>query len=384
MRRTLLSFAAFLLIFVAAPHSLRAQSGVRPKPTPSPTPSNQEGQDDEKVFVEEVRIPVFAYDEKGRFDPTLELEDVLVVEDGVPQQVRSVRRVPASVLLLLHAGGELNPAMRTKTTSDIASSVLSALGEGDSFAAMQFSGRTEVLQDWTTEKTAAARAIRSKMFPGKGSNLSLALARAAEYFQTQPVGNRHLVLITDGVDTAGPNEYQAAVKKLLAAQTTLHVISYTAVGRKELKKQSKYPKEVAGAAQSRADMATVGIDPTRPAGMRRDGINPPQVNGGIRFDPALRRQRKAYEDAMKKGESKLKSLTEETGGRILMAGATEEMITQGGDVAREINAQYVVTYSPKRALANSPPTEYRYIRVGARRVGLQLRARRGYVVGAMR
>ena len=381
MRRTLLSLAALLFIFTLAAVSPRAQSGVRPKQTPTP---DKDAQDEEKVFTEEVRIPVFAYDEKGRFDPSLELEDILVVEDDVPQQVKSVRRIPASILLLLHTGGELNPAMRSKTTGDIALGVLSSLREGDSFAALQFSGRTETVQEWTTEKLRAARAIKSKLLSGKGSNLSLALTRAAEYFATQPVGNRHLVLVTDGVDTASTNEYQAAVKKLLAAQTTLHVISYTGVGRKELKKQSKYPKEVAGAAQSRADMATVGIDPTRPPGMQGGGINPPQVNGGIRFDPALRRKRKAYEEAMKRGESRLKSLTEETGGRLLLSGATDEMIAQGSDVAREIDAQYVVTYAPKRPLANSPASEYRYIRVGARRVGLQLRARRGYVVGAMR
>ncbi|MCA1612805.1 MAG: hypothetical protein LC800_01375 [Acidobacteria bacterium] len=41
-----------------------------------------------------MRIPVFARDDYGRFDPSLETDDVLVLEDGVPQQVRSIRRVP--------------------------------------------------------------------------------------------------------------------------------------------------------------------------------------------------------------------------------------------------------------------------------------------------
>jgi hypothetical protein len=87
---------------------------------------------------------------------------------------------------------------------------------------------------------------------------------------------------------------------------------------------------------------------------------------------------------MKRGEGRLKTLAEETGGRILLAGTTEEMVEQGGEVAREIDAQYVVTYQPKRPLRTAPATEYRRIHVGARRVGLTLRARRGYVVGTMR
>ncbi|MGB8511148.1 MAG: VWA domain-containing protein [Pyrinomonadaceae bacterium] len=369
-----------LVVFCGAPS--RAQSGVRPKPTPTP---EQEGQEPEQVFTEEVRIPVFASDEKGRADVALEVDDVLVIEDSVPQQVKSVRRIPASVVLLLDTGGDLNPYMRTGTTREIASGVLWNLREGDEVAALQFNARTQVLQDWTTDKDKVARSLKSKLASGDGANLSRAITRAVELLSKQPIGNRHLVLVTDGVDTGGLNEYQEAVKKLIASEVTLHVISYSGISEKAMSKQETAPKEAVGAAQSRADMATVGIDPTRPPGMRSaGGINPPSINSGIRIDPALKRRRKAYEGAMRKGEGRLKSLTDETGGRILLPATTGEMVAQGKDVAREIGTQYVVTYKPKRPLANSSSAEYREIRVGARRLGLSLRARRGYVVGGMR
>ena len=35
-----------------------------------------------KVFTEEVRLPVAATDTYGHYDPTLEVDDVLVLEDG--------------------------------------------------------------------------------------------------------------------------------------------------------------------------------------------------------------------------------------------------------------------------------------------------------------
>ncbi|MGH9901228.1 MAG: hypothetical protein ACRD68_05240, partial [Pyrinomonadaceae bacterium] len=92
----------------------------------------------------------------------------------------------------------------------------------------------------------------------------------------------------------------------------------------------------------------------------------------------------AYERATRGGEQRLASFTEETGGRLWLPGSAEEMVAQGGEVAREIGAQYVVTYTPKRPLATAPASEYRRIRVSARRIGLQLRARRGYVVASMR
>lgn len=380
-RTSPLSALAFVFALFIAGASVRAQSGVRPKPSPTP----EDAQEEEKIYTEEVRIPVFAFDDKGRFDAQLEVADVLVNEDGTPQQVKSVRRLPANVVILLGTGGEVSPFMRTGVTRAIALNVVNTLREGDQIAALSFSGKTEVLQGWTQDKTQVARAMKSKLISGPGSNLSQAIMRAVELLREQPVGNRHLVLITDAVDTANSSEYAEATRRLIAAQTTLHVISYTEVGRLEMKKTRK-PKEAPGMAQSRADIATVGIDPTRPPGARvgGGGVNPSSVNSGIRLDPELRRRRKAYERDMKRGEGRLKTLADETGGRLLLAGTTEEMIEQGDEVAREIDAQYIVTYQPKRPLRAAPATEYRRIYVGARRLGLSLRARRGYVVGTMR
>ena len=55
------------------------------------------------------------------------------------------------------------------------------------------------------------------------------------------------------------------------------------------------------------------------------------------------------------------------------------MLKQSDEVAREIGAQYIVTYRPARALSESKPGEYRRIEIASRRVGLHLSARRGYV-----
>jgi VWFA-related protein len=380
LRRISLIFAsaAFAVALSAAP--LRAQSGVRPKPTPTP-------QDDEaeRIYTEEVRLPVFAYDEQGRPDIHLERDDVLIVEDDVPQEVKSVRRVPASVVLVLGTGWDLDPIVRANDTRDIALSVIAGLKEGDRLAVIQFNSRTDTLQAWTPERAAAARAVKSKLASGSGSDLSKAIKRATEMLAQTPVGNRHLVLVTDGIDTASSKDREDAVKRLIASQATLHVISYTAVAGEAVKQPWwKNPPEKPGATQSRADQATVGIDPTRPPGMRGPGINPISVNSGITFDPALRRRRKEAEREMMRGESRLKTLTEETGGRILLPETVEGMVTEGAAVARDIDSQYVVTYTPKRPLRRASATEYRKIHVGARRVGLTLRARRGYVVGSMR
>ena len=117
-------------------------------------------------------------------------------------------------------------------------------------------------------------------------------------------------------------------------------------------------------------------DPTMPPGQTRS----PTYGVTFRVDPAMKRQRKAYEAEVRKSEQLLTALADETGGKIYLPKAPDEMIEQAKEAAGEIGSEYVVTYRPKRPLAEAQPGEYRRIEVASRRVGLNLRSRRGYVV----
>jgi len=94
----------------------------------------------------------------------------------------------------------------------------------------------------------------------------------------------------------------------------------------------------------------------------------------------MRRQRKAYEADVKKSQQVLTNITDETGGQLLLPLTGEEMIAKSNEVARAIGAEYVVTYRPKRPLAEAQAGEYRKIQVQSRKVGVTLQSRRGYVV----
>jgi hypothetical protein len=94
----------------------------------------------------------------------------------------------------------------------------------------------------------------------------------------------------------------------------------------------------------------------------------------------MRRQQKAYEVEIWKSQQILTNMAEETGGQIYLPKNSEEMIAQAREAAREVGADYVVTYRPKRPLSSANKGEYRKIEVASRRVGLTLRSRRGYVV----
>ena len=94
----------------------------------------------------------------------------------------------------------------------------------------------------------------------------------------------------------------------------------------------------------------------------------------------MRRQRKAYEADVRNSQQLLTQMAEETGGQIFLPKTSEEMIAQAREAARQVGAEYVVTYRPKRPLSSADRGEYRRIEVASRRVGLSLRSRRGYVV----
>jgi VWFA-related protein len=357
--------------------SVFAQAGGRPSPSPSPTPSNDE-QEAVKVFTEEVRLPVVALDQYGHYDPSLELEDLMVLEDGVAQQIKSIRHLPANVLMVLDTGGELSGtggmSKRTGLTRDVAIQLLNNLQDGTQIELMEFSNSVEVIQSWTKDKQAVLKVLKTKLSSGKRSRFSDAVAAAARQLSDRPEGSRHVVFITDGVDTSGGKiERAEAIKRLAAARATVHIISYTEF---VLQKKEGRPSAVSGGQLPTASDPITANDPTLPPGTTRS----PSFGVSIRFDPAMKRQRKAYESDIRKSQQVLTSVAEETGGRIFLPKSSQEMRAQAGEAAREIGAEYVVTYRPKRPLTDSKRGEYRRIEVAARRAGLSLRSRRGYVV----
>jgi len=303
---------------------------------------------------------------------------VLVLEDGQPQQIRSVRHIPANVLLVLDTGGDSNGlgglSKKTSTTRDVALRVTSRLREGDRIAVLQSSNQAELLQTWTNDVDQIVRVLKWKLFATKRSRIYETMTKAAQLLSNQPEGSRHVVLITDGVESPGGKvAVDEAIKQLVAARATVHIISYTEFVRQT---DDKQPSNITIGMRPGSSDPIIGSDPTLPPGSTRS----PSFGVAIRFDPAMKRVRKAYEAETRKSEKWLTDLAAETGGRIFLPVSTGEMIAKGDEVARDIGAEYIVTYRPTRPLAEARRGEYRKVEVASRRVGLYLRSRRGYVV----
>jgi VWFA-related protein len=350
-------------------------------PTPRPSPTPNEADEPVKVFTEEVRLPIIAVDQFGHYDPTVVPDDVLVLEDGVAQQIKSIRRIPANVLLVLDTGGELSGlgglSKQTNLTRQVAIELLNKLREDTWVEVMQFNNSVDLLQSWTRDRAATLKVLKTKVSSGKRTRFADAVGAAAQQLKDRPEGSRHVVFITDGVDTPGGKIDRAqALKQLATTRATVHIISYTEFVRQE-KPKDKQSGKIRQVPPSHDPIAA--NDPTLPPGTTR---SPAYVLGSITFDPAMSRQRRAYEADVRKSQQILTDMAQETGGQIFLPKTGDEMLEQARQAAREVGAEYVVTYRPKRPLASADKGEYRRIEVASRRVGLSLRSRRGYVVPA--
>jgi VWFA-related protein len=379
--RILLFFVAFVLLLLSGVAPARAQEEQQQKPsTPvpaeTPAPTEREEQEPVKVFTEEVRLPVVAYDDYGHFDPGVSLDDILVLENGVAQQIRSVQRIPASILFLLDTSGSITLAKDIKTTRAIALRLLGRLRADDALSVMQFSDHVELLQDWTTDREKVAQVLKTKLSGAKRERLSEAILAAASQLKDRPAGSRHLVLVTDGVETPGGKvSYAEAVRELMGTQATVHIISYTTAVRLAIERRNGRGISRGGNGRQRETLPIP--DPGLPPGQTR---NPSVTIATIDLDRKMRRWYEKYADQARQSEQQLTKIAEETGGKILLAAKAEDMVAQADEVARDIGAQYVVTYTPRQPLASARSGEYRHLEVASRRVGLQLRSRRGYVV----
>jgi VWFA-related protein len=332
-------------------------------------------QDVLKIPVEEVRVPVFASDERGRIDTQLLLADLLIREDGVAQNLRGLYRVPAYVLLIADTGGEVNLLKTVRLTTDVAIEFISELRPEDVVAVMQVNNKVELISDWSKNHSETIHAVRTKLLPGKRSVLFEGFRQSVENLQKMPAGNRHLVIISDGLDDRF--DLDKVIKDATESGIAVHVISYTSLtGRVQTVSVSR-PREKSAVPQELILAMPHTHDPRDPKVYDMKDIL--QAKGGVTVDVDRLFRRSGTKNEMAQRELEFTQLAKETGGVAWLPETVNEMMSQAVEAARDIDSQYLVTYKPQRPLAEAKPGEYRKLDVISRRVGLRVRSRRGYV-----
>ncbi|MDH3529994.1 MAG: VWA domain-containing protein [Acidobacteriota bacterium] len=337
---------------------------------PTPTPV-----DPEVVFTEEIKVNVSAFDKYGDFVPGVEAEDLVIVEDGRLHQANSVRRIPANVLIVLDTGGELRQVKNISQTRDTAKELIRKLEDDTRIATIEYHDKARVITEWTASRKKLLDDLDKKLYFGRRSIFSDALELAASVLESTELENRHLVLISDGTDSLWSDERrEKALRELLKSNISVHVISYTRMEKAEIASKARgvnKPKNEKALPQEVIDTLPNGV---------RDVANTPR-SVSVTTDRKFIKTMQERKQALEKGEQFLLGITESTSGLFILPDDKEEMIEKAHLIARAIDSNYVVTYTPKRALSESEPGETRFIEVSSKKPGLFVLARRKLAVG---
>ncbi len=309
----------FLIFLVLGPWGFSQQSTPPPGDVGAPI----------KVDVSIVNLLCSVRDGKGRFISNLEKSDFDLREDGKPQQVLYFSRetkLPLTLGLLVDSSvsqGNLI-VQEQRAAGDFLQQVI---GKQDDAFLMSFDVNIDLLQDLTGSVDFLRRALddirvnggggMSGPFPssGGGTHLFDAVYLASTEVLKKEVGRKAIILITDGQDQGSKLTRQEAIKAAQKVDTIIYGILFV-------------------------DRAFYGF-------------------GGFGYS----------------GESTLREMAEDTGGRVFQARNDKELNAAFTQISDELRNQYSLGYSPSNAARDG---SYRKIDVKVHQGGLRVQARKGY------
>ena len=291
-----------------------------------------------KVEVQVVNVLCSVRDNKGRLVSNLDKQDFELREDGQPQQILYFAReteLPLTLGLLVDSS--ISQQRLIPQEQEAAGAFFEqVLTPQDVAFLISFDVNVDLLQDLTGSVDFLRRALgeihvnsgggvagpigggTSGPFPSTqsgGTHLYDAVYLASREVLASEVGRKALILITDGQDHGSKVDREAAIE---AAQKT--------------------------------DAILYGI---------------------LFYDRGFY----GYGNVGYTGESALKKMAEETGGRVFNVDNDRELAAAFDQISNELRSQYSLGYSPTNAAQDG---SYRRIEVRASGRGLKVQARKGY------
>jgi Ca-activated chloride channel family protein len=177
-------------------------------------------------FTSDVRlVEVYAsvLDHKGNHVDGLLKERFRILDEGAPQAVYSfdADNVNLTCAILLDTTGSMQAVL--PRVKNAVSNLLDQLREGDSAAIFGFSSNIEMLQDFTTDRAAAKRAVL-RTRAGGVTALFDAIADVSRAIAPH-AGKKAIVLLTDGDDNASGLTAAAAVKRVLETGVPIFTVA---------------------------------------------------------------------------------------------------------------------------------------------------------------
>jgi len=181
-----------------------------------------------KSDVDVVTVDVAVLDNKGHFIPGIPAGNFRVLEDNVPQPVKSINpgEAPMTVALVVEFSARFQQFYSETwyQTLSAAWGFMESLKPDDYVAVVAYDIRPEILTDFTTDKAKVRDAMQRMNIPAfSEANLYDALTDTADRMSGIE-GRKAIVLISSGIDTFSKLNYGEARKKLQQAGVPVYPI----------------------------------------------------------------------------------------------------------------------------------------------------------------
>lgn len=362
-----------------------------------------------RVEVNYVEVDAVVTDAQGNFVPNLGRDDFEVLEDGKPQQISTfsvvdlpVARADAPLLaptvvpdvatnergfdgrIYLLVLDDLHTAPLRSNRVKVAARqfVERFVGANDLVAIISTGGRTDVSQEFTSNKPRLLRAI-DRFMGQKPRSATLEKLDLYNIRRGSPAANDPL---------RDPYEFERAAKARNMLDTLTNAANYLANvhGRRkaivmvgegidyditnpfENQEATVIQDDLrqAIAAATRANTTIYSVDPRGLTASADESIE----LTGVTEDPSMRLDNRGLQDELRLSQDSLRTLSDETGGFALL---NSNDFGNGFDrIQRDNSTYYLIGYYSSNERRDG---RYRKLTVRVRKPGLQVRARRGYV-----
>ena len=175
-----------------------------------------------------VTVDTAVVDNKGHFIPGLKKEYFRVLEDGVPQKVSSfsLGEAPMTIALIVEFSNRFQQYYSSGwfQTLQATYGFVQTLKPEDYLAVIAYDLRTEILSDFTIDRSQTSEALARLRIPGfSESNLYDAVVDTAERMQDIE-GRKAIVLVSSGMDTFSKLTFDKARRRIQDAGVPIYTV----------------------------------------------------------------------------------------------------------------------------------------------------------------
>jgi VWFA-related protein len=292
-----------------------AQSGRRLTRQAAETRTDKEI-GDLTIRTTEVSLNVTVRDSLGRAVEGLKADDFFIYDNGRRYEALRFERQrgPINLVLLLDAANDVFDDAETINQSLLA--FRRALAPADRLAVMRFSDEIELIQDWCGDEASLLRGLRTRPRASSGRAAIYDAVMLAAAKLSERDGQRAIILLTGGLNTAGSANAGDALATLQNTTAALYTFTQTEV----------IASLITATASERWQR------------MRNRNIPAPSRDVGEVAAALI---------AIDKSERELARLAEQSGGSIYFPLRESSLRWMLAQTAEELRAQYVVTYQPQ-------------------------------------